>query len=103
MCTIVSYYHCLSVPFLEGFTVNQCICVELDILTSFEIHFCFNVLVLTPKFLQSASAAPSSVLPAVSSLIFSKSIRFIFLMRVLYSGLKLYFGSFPQGHCETVL
>ena len=51
MCTIVSYYHCLSVPFLWGFTVNQCICVEHDIFTSFEIHFCFNVLVLNPMFL----------------------------------------------------
>ena len=50
----------------------------------------------------SASAAPSSVSPTVSSFVLSKSIRFIFLMRVLYSGLKLYFGSFPHGHCETV-
>ena len=51
----------------------------------------------------SASAAPRSVSPAIGSLVLWKSIRLIFQMRVLYSGLKLFFCLFPQRHCETVL
>lgn len=45
--------------------------------------FLFQCVGVDPQ-ISSASAAPSSVSPAVRSLIFSKSIRFIFLMSAIF-------------------